>query len=221
MDAITRAAMSRPLSPADGVRMDAAHPRRAEVEAFIADVYRARFGAALGDFLPHLLAFEDEVGALRAAVGLQCGREGPLFVEQYLDAPAEAAIARATGRPVARSEIVEVGNFAALRPGDARGVILGMARRLHAAGFRWVLFTATGQLRNAFTRLHLHPVYLAEARAERLQRDATQWGRYYDTHPHVMFGDLVAGASAWAPAPVLRVQDPCGAAGMAYAEGFA
>lgn len=220
MDAITRAAMSRPLSPADGVRLDAAHPRRAEVESFIADVYRARFGAALDAFLPHLLAFEDEAGAVRAAVGLQCGREGPLFVEQYLDVPAEVAIAQATGRPVARSEIVEVGNFAALRPGDARGVILGMARRLHAAGFRWVLFTATGQLRNAFARLHLHPVYLAEARAERLQRDATQWGRYYETHPHVMFGDLVAGAAAWAPAPQ-RAADPCGPSGLAFAEAVA
>lgn len=178
---------------ANGALVDSDHARRADTEAFIAQVYRARYGAELTRFLPHLLAFDDVAGRLQAAVGLQCGYEGPLFVEQYLDAPAEAAIADAIGRPVQRDQLVEVGNFGALSAGDARELILHLTHWLHAAGFRWVLFAATRQLRNTFDRLHLATVELAEANASRLLRDPDQWGRYYDAQPKVMFGDIAAG----------------------------
>lgn len=168
-------------------------PRRAATEAFIAQVYRARYGAELAAFLPHLLAWRDGAGALRAAVGLRGGGEGPLFVEQYLDVPAETAIAAATGAPVLRERLVEVGNFGALSAGDARALILHLTRWLHAAGHRWVLFAATRQLRNAFDRLHLATVELADADAARLRGDGTDWGRYYDAQPKLMFGDVAAG----------------------------
>ena len=70
---------------ANGALIDPGHARRAGTEAFIAQVYRARYGAELTQFLPHLLAFDDAAGRLQAAVGLRCGYEGPLFVEQYLE----------------------------------------------------------------------------------------------------------------------------------------
>jgi Thermostable hemolysin len=178
---------------AKGALIDPDHARRADTEAFIAQVYRARYGAELTQFLPHLLAFDDTNGRLQAAVGLRCGYEGPLFVEQYLDAPADAAIADAIGRPVSRDQLVEVGNFGALSAGDARQLILHLTHWLHAAGFRWVLFAATRQLRNTFDRLHLDTVELAEANPSRLLRDPGQWGQYYDAQPKVMFGDIAAG----------------------------
>lgn len=168
-------------------------PRRDETEAFIAHVYRARYGAELRSFLPHLLAFRNASGGLQAAVGLRCGGEGPLFVEQYLDAPAERAIAMAVGHDVSRDSLVEVGNFGALCAGDSRALILELTHRLHAAGLRWVLFTATRQLRNAFDRLHLATVELADARVSRLSGDDNVWGRYYETQPKLMFGDVAAG----------------------------
>lgn len=178
---------------ADAALIGVDHPQRAATEAFIAQVYRARYGAELAAFLPHLLAWRDASGTLQAAVGLRGGAEGPLFVEQYLDTPADAAIAAITGVPVARSQLVEVGNFGALSAGDARELILHLTRWLHAAGYRWVLFAATRQLRNAFDRLHLATVELADADAARLRSNDTDWGRYYDAQPKLMFGDVAAG----------------------------
>lgn len=195
-------------------------PRRAETEAFIAQVYRARYGAELTRFLPHLLAFHNDLAGLQAAVGLRCGNAGPLFVEQYLDLPADAAIAQVIGAPVMRNQLVEVGNFGALTAGDARELILHLTCWLHSAGFRWVLFAATRQLRNAFDRLHLATVELADASAARLTDDHNQWGRYYDAQPKLMFGDIAAGHAYLLRAK--RVSDsrptmpllPCLAAGV-------
>lgn len=188
---------------AGGLLIEPHDPRRADTEAFIAQAYRSRYGAELSSFLPHLLAYHGEADELHAAVGLRCGTEGGLFVEQYLDVPAEQAIATAIGRPVGRAELVEVGNFGAVSAGHARALIVNMTHRLHSAGFRWVLFVATRQLRNAFDRLHLATIELAEARAERLAGDHRHWGSYYDAQPRLMFGDIAAGH-----AYLLRSQDP-------------
>lgn len=182
-----------PQGFANGALIGIDDARRADIEAFIAQVYRARYGAELSRFLPHLLAFRNAAGGLQAAVGLRSGNEGALFVEQYLDVPAEIAIAHRIGAPVSRDRLVEVGNFGALTAGDARELILHLTCWLHAAGFRWVLFAATRQLRNAFDRLHLATVELADADASRLTDDRSQWGRYYDAQPKLMFGDIAAG----------------------------
>ena len=173
--------------------IEAGHPDRADVEAFIAQVYAERYGARLQAFLPRLLAFRDRAGQLQAAVGLRRGHEGALFVEQYLDLPVEQSLNARLGRPVLRSDLVEVGNFASRSPGDAREVIVLITDRLHQAGVRWVLCAATRQLRNALDRLRLAPVVLADARPERLQGDPTQWGNYYYAQPQVLFGDIAAG----------------------------
>ncbi len=169
------------------------HPQRAEVEAFIAGVYAEKYGAQLRSFLPQLLAFRRADGELQAAVGMRRAKDGPLFVEQYLDASAEHTIAVSRGLLARREELVEVGNFAAISPGDARELIVQLTGILHAAGARWVLFAATRQLRNAFDRLHLRTVELAPARRERLAGDTTHWGSYYEANPCVLFGDIAAG----------------------------
>lgn len=194
---------------AQGALVDISDTRRAETEAFIAQVYRARYGAGLASFLPHLLAFRNDADMLRAAVGLRSGDEGPLFVEQYLDMPAEAAIAAHLGRPVSRGALVEAGNFGAMRAGDARALIVHMTHWLHLAGFRWVLFAATRQLRNTFDRLHLGTVDLAPALASRLVGDTSDWGRYYDTQPRLMFGDIGAGHAWLMRSGALPSMSPC------------
>ncbi len=169
-------------------------PQRAGVEAFIAAVYRDRYGAQLHSFLPHLLAYYDLAGTLVAAVGLRLGSEGPLFVEQYLDLPAEVAIAqRLDCHGVWRQAMAEVGNFAAATPGAARELIVQVTCLLNSAQVRWVLFAATRQLRNAFERLQLSPVELVEARPERLAGSQTDWGRYYDANPVVVCGNVATG----------------------------
>ncbi len=181
---------------------------RTQAEAFVAAVYRERHGATLREFMPWLLAFRDAGGALLAVVGLRLAANAPLFVEQYLDAPAEQAVAGALARAVDRETMVEVGGLAAQRPGDARRLILCLTRGLDAAGLRWVLFAATLQLRNAFDRLGLRPVALAPARRERLRPSATDWGRYYDSQPVLLCGDLAAGAAFLAVMPHEAVRRP-------------
>lgn len=187
--------------------VDARHPARAEVEAYIAHIYLQRYGAVLRSFLPHLMVYRDGHGAIRAAVGLRRGGEGSFFVEQYLDASAEQAIGRFTGTAPARRELVEVGNFASASAGDARELILQLTASLHAEGLRWVLFAATRQLRNAFDRLHLSTIELADARSERLADDHSDWGSYYEAQPKVMFGDIAAGHAYLARMAAASVAD--------------
>lgn len=193
MFASTPSSDATPFAPAVIERLDADAGGRCEAEAFVGRIFLERHGARVRSFLPHLFACRDAQGRLQAVVGVRLGSEGPLFVEQYLDMPVEHQIARHLGRPVQRSQIAEVGNFAALHSGSARDVIPRMTRELHAAGVRWVVFSATRQLRNAFRRLGLAPTDLAEARADRLRDDASDWGSYYATHPKVMLGDVAAG----------------------------
>lgn len=176
-----------------GVEVDDADAGRIEVESFIAQVYQLRYGARLRSFLPRLIAFRDNANALHAAVGLRGGHDGPLFVEQYLDTSAERTIGEFVGRQVQRDELVEVGNFAAVSAGQSRDVIVDLTFRLHRSGYRWVLFVATRQLRNAFDRLHLATVEIADATPGRVCADPSDWGRYYETQPKLMFGDLAAG----------------------------
>lgn len=176
---------------------------RDEAEAFVAAVYREHHGAELREFMPWLLAFRDQHGSLAAVVGLRLAATATLFVEQYLDLPAETAVGRSLSMTVDREAMVEVGGLAARRPGDARRLILCMTRGLDAAGLRWVLFAATLQLRNAFDRLGLRPVTLAPASKERLLPAATDWGHYYDSQPVLVCGDIAAGA-AFLEAPDLR-----------------
>ncbi|MDG2518394.1 thermostable hemolysin [Lysobacter soli] len=193
-------------------RVDGHHPARVDVESFIAHVYRERYGARLTSFLPHLLAFRNGGGELQAATGLRYASEGPLFVEQYLDRPAEEAISTRIGRGVQRHELVEVGNFASLSAGDARDIIVRMTELLHGEGVRWVLFVATRQLRNAFNKLHLGTQVLAAAEPERLRDRSDDWGRYYDSNPHVLWGDIAAGYAHLHPdAPVHEQRNSMGA----------
>jgi hypothetical protein len=89
--------------------------------------------------------------------------------------------------------LVEVGDLALADPGQARWVIASTTAFLAASGCRWVLFTATRPVANAFRRLGLRPVPLAPADTARLPDGGSSWGRYYDAGPVVYAGDILAG----------------------------
>jgi hypothetical protein len=171
----------------------AGDPARASLEAFIARSFQASYGADLSHFCDTLLGARDASGQWIAALGYSLGEDGALFLEQYLDEPLEQLIGNRAGRPVARAEIVEVGNLAAAHPGAARALIVSMTRLLHARGLHWVAFTATTSLLNSFTRLRLKPGVLAEADPRRLPDAGSRWGSYYNSQPQVMFGDIRYG----------------------------
>lgn len=166
--------------------------RRGPVEHFIRQVFQRSYGARLHSLYPTLLAFSSNAG-LHGAVGLRDPRQGPLFAEQYLDTPAEAAIAAHWQAPADRARIVEVGNLAMATPGEARWLIAAVTAFLHASGYRWVLFTAVQPLVNAFQRLGLNPVRLGDADPARLRGGSDEWGSYYAQRPVVCVGDIQSG----------------------------
>lgn len=173
------------------------HPGRARAERYVRDAYLAAFGARLGELAPGLRMLLDADGSVVAAFGLRCAGDGPLFAEQYLDAPIE----RWSGGP--RSAVAEVGNFAARRPGDMRRCTLALAELLCLLGYRWALFVATRTLRNALGRLALPYRVLGPATADRLARPGDDaWGRYYLHAPEVVLGDLEDGCARLRPASV-------------------
>lgn len=189
--------------------IDVAHPRRAEVEAFVRQVYRQRYGAELGALYPQLLAFRGDDGRLLAAVGLRCGQQAPLFVERYLDESAPALIQRLRGQRASAAEMVELGNFAAVDAGAARALILALIPLLRDAGMRWVLFVATRQLYNAFARLGLAVQPVMAADPTRLGPDAARWGSYYAAAPQLCIGDLRHARETAAAAEPAHAATPC------------
>jgi len=187
---VTRPAPTR-LEP-----MHHTHPSRPEFEDFIAARFARAYGARVTHFLPHLLGVRDGLGRWQAAAGYGAAEGAQLFLEQYLDAPVERALAGALGRPVVRGEIVEVGNLAAVSAGAARRLIPQLARHLHRLGYRWVAFTATRALRNSFLRLGLRPLAIAPADPARLADGGASWGAYYAQDPVVMAGKIALGLDA-------------------------
>jgi hypothetical protein len=169
-------------------------PHRAAIEAFIGERFAAQHQARIRHFMPCLLSLEDATGQLLGAVGLRCAASGPLFLEHYLDQPAEQVIAaRQVGHAPQRAQLVEVGNLAACNPGAARLLIVALTDLLVALGYRWVTFTGTLALLNSFQRLGLTPVPLGPANPACLGDEQADWGRYYDNQPQVMAGDIYAG----------------------------
>ena len=164
--------------------------QRARVERFIQAVYRRRYGARIAAWAPVLVALECGPDILAAAGYRPAGE--PLFLERYLDAPVEACL-RVHARPAPpRERVVEVGHLAAVRLGAGRRLMPLLGRHLAAAGFEWVVSTATRELRHLFRRMGLSPVVLGEADPERLGADAAHWGTYYAHRPLVVAGSIAA-----------------------------
>lgn len=167
---------------------------RAEAEGFVRRVFAAAHGAEVTHFLPVLMDLRDDEGRLLGVLGLREAAAGGLFLERYLDRPVEARLASATGEPVARNGIVEVGNLAVGSAGGGRWLITALTAFLHAMGKDWVVFTCGPQLRNAFSRMGMDLLDLGEASPACLSEDElARWGSYYDQKPHVMAGRVAHG----------------------------
>jgi hypothetical protein len=165
--------------------------QRATLERFIAEHFRLAHGARISHFCAHLLGVRDALGRWQAGAGYTPAAAGELFLEQYLDRPVEELLAGAASQSVVRERVAEVGNLAAA-PGMGRTLIPAIGRHLHHLGYRWVVFTATRELRNAFRRLHLEPLELAPALPARLPDAGAAWGSYYAHDPAIMGGRLAS-----------------------------
>jgi hypothetical protein len=163
---------------------------RAEVERFIAEVYRKRHGADVRHFAPMLVSLRDETGALVAAAGYRAADRSPLFLERYLGVPVQTRLADAAGVAPVRSCIVEVGHLAASRAGEGRRLVLLLGPHLAARGYQWVVSTLTEELRHLFLRLGIAPLALGVADPAVLGDEAVHWGTYYDHRPVVLAGQI-------------------------------
>ena len=167
---------------------------RSAAEHFVSTCFRQRHAAEVRHFMPTLMSFSDEYGQLQAVLGIRHADHKPLFLEHYLESPAEQVLAQKLKAPVDRSRLVEVGNLAVSTAGGGRMLITALTAYLSATGSEWALFTIGPVLQNAFRRLGLELIDLGEACLDALPvEEQRHWGSYYDQQPRVMAGNVAHG----------------------------
>ena len=159
------------------------------VHSFIAQKYYSAHKASLTDFLPQLLEMHNG-NITYGCVGIKPGDFGKFYLEQYIDKPIECAVAEHKRQPICRSSIAEIGNFAVTKSGLSPILIAMVAKTLHLAGFKWMVFTATAEVEKLIHGLGCKTFILADARPEKLEHDAESWGDYYKSKPTVLICDL-------------------------------
>jgi len=172
--------------------MDLTHPRRHHAEDFVRGVFFNAYRARLDAFYPLLVSIGYPDGGYAAVAGVRPAGGEALFSEHYLNEPVEKIL------NVERNKIVEIGNLAPASAGQARWLICTLTAFLTGAAFTHVVFTAVPRLQNAFRRMGLPLTKHADARQEQLpEREAAEWGSYYESKPAVYSGDIRVGHSAF------------------------
>jgi len=162
-----------------------------------ADLIRRRYNEAhganpgLGYRCTLHVGREDEA---RAALGYRRADDTPLFLEAYLDLPVEQLLGATFGRPVARQDVIEIGNLAS-EDAFAMVALWGQAANDLGAMGEIAVATLTAPLRRMFARMGVPLKVLAPALATRVA-DSAAWGRYYDTDPRVCAGVIAEGQAA-------------------------
>lgn len=192
-DRNTLGGLRRLLAPGpDFCLIDHHHPQRESLREFIRQQFHHHHGARITAFHPLLLTLSC-LGNYRAALGIRCAAADHLFLEHYLDDTADRVLSSALkGHPVARDQIVEIGNLVSTLNGATQLLFLVLVAMLHRAGYPWVMFTATPQVQRSIARLGFAVTPLCRADPERVPGGAKQWGRYYDNVPEVIAGDIRA-----------------------------
>lgn len=162
---------------------------RDAAERFIAGRFHTAFGANIAEFFPLLLSRSD-TGKLASVIGIRPGTVRPLFLEQYLEESLEEAISQASGKKIARESLVEIGNLASRCKSGNQLMFTLLTAVLAKAGYTWVVFTATEQIRLLLRRLRFKPMTLCTANPAKLVNRNQQWGDYYQSQPKVQAGNI-------------------------------
>ena len=159
---------------------------------FTKDRFQHCFGCELTEFYPIILTswLKDE---LQAVVGVRSAVDGPLFLEQYLNFPVEVLLADSS---LDRSQIVEIGGFAAVDKMAAIPLMERTANVLLEMGFAHAVCTANKPVRRCLSSINVPFEQLAVADIEMLRDSSENWGSYYATTPLVLAGDIQTGAEA-------------------------
>lgn len=194
-DRLRRLTAARPLTIFMHPLGQADRPR---VEAFLEAAYVKAFEGHIRSHYPTLISVQDPRGVIHAAVGFRRAAEGRLFLEQYLDAPIEQAVAGRLGVAPARAEIAEIGNLASECAGASLTLFLALAGHLADEGCTHAVATATRQLRRSFARVGFVTEALTRAEPARLADGGADWGGYYARDPEVRVGAIAPALPALA-----------------------
>ncbi|MDX8379602.1 MAG: thermostable hemolysin [Gallionella sp.] len=160
---------------------------RAEVEQFIRDVFFQVCAAKIKNYLPSLISLRDLDDKIIAAYGIRDAGAKPLFLEHYMNTSVEQLFSTQIGAPVARNDIVEIGNFSVAEMGWSRQLIGTIFDRLHTTSKQWAVFTAVQVVRNSLIKSGINPTILCDADKNTLPlSEQTEWGSYYEQNPQVM-----------------------------------
>ena len=167
--------------------LDERHPDRAEVEAFIYQVFYQAYGAKVNNFMPKLIALRDEKSHLMAAFGMREARNNSLFLEKYLDDPIEAVISKSLNQAIPRADITEIGNLAVNNPRNAGILIAHVIQHSIDAGVQWCVATAHQTLQNGLRKGGCDVFPIHEVDPMRLPAGVrADWGSYYENKPQVI-----------------------------------
>lgn len=179
---------------------------QAVVHRFIHTRFQQAYQADIQDFLPNQLVLLNSQGQLNAALGYQSAAAGPLYLEQYLTQPIDQIIALRLDLPgLARQQIVEIGNLAAISAGATRQLILQLAPHFQQQAVRWLVMTATTPVQQSFQRLGIaHCLHsLANVQQDAVSGGESDWGQYYHHHPTVLAVDLQTSIATLRQSPVM------------------
>lgn len=164
---------------------DGTGAERTRVEDYIAAQFHQFYGARIRHFMPWLLSY-GKGSEMHGVLGLRRASHEPLFLEQYLDEPVEAQLGAVAGTPVARTDIVEIGNLVATARGGSRLLFLMLAELFAAVDLTWAIFTATPEVHHLLQKLTDNQHFLCYADGARLGPELADWGSYYATRPAVI-----------------------------------
>ena len=163
-------------------------PQRLEVETFVRARYREIHGADVRQFLPVLLVLRGPGGRIAGVAGYRDAASEALFLEHYLDQPAEQVLAAHFQRKVARHEIAEIGNFACASCRASKDLVACLMEFLDQRGYVWAMFTGTRLIRQIMQHMGIDAQELVPAQRSRLCNSVDDWGSYYECDPRVVAG---------------------------------
>lgn len=183
------------LTPRAISLVDGHHPQRKAIEALIEGTYARVYGSRIVSHYANIMSVHDESENAIAAVGFRSAEDEPLYLEQYLKRPVEAALADAVGSQVPRKRIVEIGSLASVGRGASVFLFVGLAAYLRERGFAYAAATATIGLQRAFEFFDFDLIELATANREALMDTSASWGSYYTRKPRVVAGAIAPSFS--------------------------
>ncbi|MGL4827854.1 MAG: thermostable hemolysin [Vibrio sp.] len=168
------------------------HARWNEATSLVHERYQQAFDAHLITFMPAYLALLDQE-EMKSVCGFRIAEHEPLFLEQYLDVPADVILSERFGCAIARGKLIEFGHLASFSRGLSAYHFRLIAQQLVAMGFEWCIFTATDPLHALMRRYGLQPTLIAKASSACIPNATQVWGTYYQHSPRILAGNLVQG----------------------------